>query len=84
MRRWIQHLIDNAGACSDFAAWCEEIDRELKASLHEAVLADKMNEAKSIAAEMEVYKNLRQKVQAELRERNSQVSYQAAQEGGTQ
>lgn len=79
MRPWIEYLITNATAGSDFIAWADEIDRELSTKLHEAVLSDELSAARSLAAEKQVYANIKKKVQTEMRERQSQLAYQQKQ-----
>jgi len=64
---------------ADFISWVEESEKELSKRLLDAVKADKLSDAKDIAAEASIYKNLRHKITTEMRERQSQIRYDETQ-----
>lgn len=75
MRRWIEYLISQPAALADFLTFVYEADAELKSRLVDAVIACDNARAAALAAETQVYANLRKKVEAEVRERQSVVAY---------
>jgi hypothetical protein len=82
MRPWIEYLITNASAGADFIAWTNDIDLELKKQLTLAVREDKLEKARSLASELEVYDTIRSKVETEMRERAAQIQYNSENQGG--
>ena len=81
MQYWIDYLVSNAAACEDFIKWSKEAESNLSKAIATAVREDKMEDARSIAHEATVYGTLRKRIQAELRERQSQAQYDQQFEG---
>ena len=79
MRPWIEYIVTNPPIYADFINWVEESERELAKRLLEAVKGDRLADAKDIAAEASIYKNLRHKITTEMRERQSQLKYDETQ-----
>lgn len=75
MRPWIAHIISNAPAYNDFHTYVNEILAGLSKSLTNAVRSDKMEKARGIAHEIQVYEDLKKAVSRELREQRAQVTY---------
>ena len=81
MRYWQECLISNQAACDDFVKWAKDAEAELGKHLHKAITEEKMDEARGIAHEIEVYENMRKRFESEVRERVAQATYQQQIEG---
>jgi hypothetical protein len=75
MRPWIEYLLNNANACADFIVYTKESEHELGKKIKEAIVEDKVEEARYLAHESKVYEEMRRRFEAELRERQSQSAY---------
>lgn len=84
MRLWMECLLSVPGACDDFIAWAQGAEKDLHVKLTEAVREDRLQDAKSIAHEIEVYEGIRKVLRAEMRERTAQAQYDQKMKGGNQ
>ena len=75
MRPWIAYLISNSHALNDFQAYTTEAVSGLNNKLTSLVLDGKLEEARSVAHEIKVYKGLKKDVNRELQEQRSQTDY---------
>jgi hypothetical protein len=81
MRYWIEYLLGNPSACEDFIKWAKEAENNLNAKLGKAVQSNDIEKARGIAHEIVVYETLRQRIEAEIRERTAQATYEEQIEG---
>lgn len=75
MRTWIDYILSHPAACDDFIAWTKEANDALIPKLADAVLSNKMEQARGIAHEMTVYETLGRKMKAEMRERIARIKH---------
>ncbi len=76
MRLWMEYLISNPGMAEDFISWAKEAEHNLNTEVNKQVIAGEFEKARGAAHEIEVYRELARLIKAELRERNSQVTYE--------
>jgi len=76
MRRWIEHLLTNASAYSDFIDWAKGAEDTLNGKIAKAIRGGSVENATGMAHEIKVYEEIRKKVEAEVRERTSQANHE--------
>jgi hypothetical protein len=81
MPRWLEYLLNNPAAYADFIAWLKSAEAELHKKLAKSVQDDKIEEARGLSHELQVYENIRNFAERQLRERTAQNQYAEQFEG---
>lgn len=81
MRYWIEYLLNNANAYADFIKYISDCEAELRSLMQQSLMKNEMEEARGLAHELNVYETMRKRATSEMKERQSQATYNQQFEG---